>query len=75
MTWTVAVRFPVRARDFSLLHINQTGSGAYPVSCPMSTAVLSPEIKQTTHLHLVQMPRIVELYLHSLIRFPGVVFN
>jgi hypothetical protein len=29
----------------------------------------------TTQLHLVPMPRVVELYLHSLIRLHGKVFN
>jgi hypothetical protein len=32
-------------------------------------------VKLTIHLHLVQMSRVMELYLHSLIRIHGVVFN
>jgi hypothetical protein len=36
---------------------------------------LSPGVKLTTHLHLLPRSRIVELYLHSAIRFDGVVLN
>jgi hypothetical protein len=32
------VRFPIRARDFSLLHNVPTGSEAHAVSYPMGTA-------------------------------------
>jgi hypothetical protein len=28
-----------QGQEFSLLHIDQTGSGAYPVSCQMNTKV------------------------------------
>jgi hypothetical protein len=37
--WTAGVRFLAGARDFSLLHSVQTGSGAHPASCPMGTKV------------------------------------
>jgi hypothetical protein len=32
-------------------------------------------VKPTTHLYLVPMSRMLELYLHSPIRFHGLVFN
>jgi hypothetical protein len=35
--WTTGVRLPVGARDFSPLHVFQTGSGARPTSYPMDT--------------------------------------
>jgi hypothetical protein len=34
--WTAGVRFPSEARDFSLLHSVQTGSGADPAYYTMS---------------------------------------
>jgi hypothetical protein len=43
--WRAGVRFPVRARDFSLHHIVQTGSGAHPASYPMVTAGSFPRGK------------------------------
>jgi hypothetical protein len=38
VSWTVGVRFPAGASDFSLLHSVQTGSGAHPYSYPIGTA-------------------------------------
>jgi hypothetical protein len=38
----VGVQFPVGARDFSLLHSVQTGSGSLPVSCLISTGGFIP---------------------------------
>jgi hypothetical protein len=35
--WTTGVRFPAGARDFSLLHRVQTGSGAHPASYTIGT--------------------------------------
>jgi hypothetical protein len=35
--WTVEVRFPAEARNFSLLHSVQTGPGAHPTSYPTDT--------------------------------------
>jgi hypothetical protein len=40
-------RFMKGARDFDLFHSFQTRSGAHPVSYPMGTGVLSPEVKQS----------------------------
>jgi hypothetical protein len=37
--WTAGVRFPAEARNFSLLHSVQTGSGAHPASCLTDTWV------------------------------------
>jgi hypothetical protein len=39
---TDGVRFPARARDFSLLHSVQTASGAHPVSYTMDSGVVHP---------------------------------
>jgi hypothetical protein len=33
--WTAGVQFLAGARDFSLLHVVQTGSGTHPASSPM----------------------------------------
>jgi hypothetical protein len=33
--WTDGIKFPTEAREFSLLHSVQTGSGAHPASYPM----------------------------------------
>jgi hypothetical protein len=35
--WTIDVRFPAEAKDFSSNLCVQTGSGAHPVSCTMGT--------------------------------------
>jgi hypothetical protein len=50
------------ARDFSLIHSVQTGSGAHPASDPMGIG----GVKLTTHLHLVPRSSMVELGPHSL---------
>jgi hypothetical protein len=77
---TARVRFPVEA-SFCLLHVVQTGSGAHPVSYPMGTvgsfagSKAAWGVKLTTHLHLVSWSRMMELYLHSPIRFHGIVLN
>jgi hypothetical protein len=39
----VGVRVPVGS---SFLHVVQTGSGAYPASCPMGPGALSPRVKR-----------------------------
>jgi hypothetical protein len=41
----IGVRSPAGAEDFSSILCVQTGSGAYPASCPMGTGVLSPGVK------------------------------
>jgi hypothetical protein len=35
--WTIGVRSPAEAEDFSSSPCVQTGSGAHPASCPMGT--------------------------------------
>jgi hypothetical protein len=35
--WTIGVRFPADAGNFSLNHRVQNGSGAHPASYPMGT--------------------------------------
>jgi hypothetical protein len=37
ISWKAGVLFPAGARNFSLLHTVQTGSGAHPASSPMGT--------------------------------------
>jgi hypothetical protein len=37
---------PCRGRDFSLLHIVHTGSGAHPASYAVGTKALSPGVKR-----------------------------
>jgi hypothetical protein len=78
--WKIGVRFPAGASDFTHLHIVQTGTGAHPASYIMSTrgsfpGGKRPDVKLTTHLHLVPRSKTVELYLHSLIRLHGVMLN
>jgi hypothetical protein len=59
------------ARDLSLLHTVQTGSGAHQASYTMGTG----GDKLTIHLHLVPILRMGELYLHYSIRLQGVVLK
>jgi hypothetical protein len=53
----IEVRSPTEAENFSSRLCVQTGSEAYPASCPMGTVVLSPRVKRgrgvtlTTHPH------------------------
>jgi hypothetical protein len=55
----IGVRSPAGAKDFSSSLCVQTGSGAHPASCTISTGVVSPGVKRgrgvtlTTHPHLV----------------------
>jgi hypothetical protein len=37
MGWTIGVRSPTEAEDFSSIPCVQTGSGAHPASYPMGT--------------------------------------
>jgi hypothetical protein len=53
------VRFPVGARDFSLIHHVQNGPGANPASYTLSSEGVpwdwsGRDVKLTTHLHLVR---------------------
>jgi hypothetical protein len=71
--------FPAGAREFSLSLVTQTGSGAYPTSYSGTGALSSEEnghgVKLPIHLHVGPRPRMVELYLHSLIRLHGVMLT
>jgi hypothetical protein len=73
------VRFPAGIRDFCPLHSVQIGFGAHPASRPVGNGGCFPEskadVKLTTHLHLVPRSRLVELYLHFLMRLYGMVLN
>jgi hypothetical protein len=42
MNWTIGVRFPTRAEDFSSIPCVQTGSGAHPASNLMGTGGFFP---------------------------------
>jgi hypothetical protein len=46
MGWAAGVRFFAGARDFSLLHSVQTGSGVHPASYPNGTVGFSPGVKR-----------------------------
>jgi hypothetical protein len=66
------VLFPAGARDFSILHIVQTGFG--PIKPPIQE-VNGLGVKLTTHLRLVPRSIMVELYFYSLTGFHGVMLN
>jgi hypothetical protein len=57
--WTIGVRFPARAGNFSLRHRVQNGSGAHPASYQMGTeglfagALSGQVVNVTFHFHLV----------------------
>jgi hypothetical protein len=57
------VRFAAEARNFSLFHSVQTGSGSH-------LGILSAGMKRQG-----PKPRMVELYLHSLMHLYGVMLN
>jgi hypothetical protein len=69
--WTIGVRSPTGAEDFSSSPCVQTDSGAHPASYPMGTVVLSPGVKRgrgvtlTTHPHLVSRLSISGSYTSS----------
>jgi hypothetical protein len=44
--WTAGARFSVRAKNLSLLHSVQTGSGAHAASYPTSTGCSSSRLKR-----------------------------
>jgi hypothetical protein len=69
-----------KGKKFSLLHTVEAGSGAPPSLLPIGAGAYSPglksrSVKLTTHSHIVQRLRMVELYLHSPICIHGVVLN
>jgi hypothetical protein len=47
--WDSRVQFPAGARNFSLHHSVQTGSGAHPAFCPVGTEGSFPGVKQLGH--------------------------
>jgi hypothetical protein len=64
----------VRRKDFSLLSVqmlHDLHSLIELVSGVLSLRVNGQGVKLTTHLNLVPMPRMVELYLHSRILLHG----
>jgi hypothetical protein len=77
MGWTARVRLQTGAREFSL-HSIQTRSEAHTIQrVPriLPWGYSGQGVKRSTHLHLVPRSRMVELHLHSPIRFHGVVLN
>jgi hypothetical protein len=66
--WTIEVRSPTGAEDFSSSLCVQIGSGAHPASYSMGTGVLSLGVKRgrgvtlTTHPHLVPRLRMIRSY-------------
>jgi hypothetical protein len=64
---------------FSVLHSNQTGSGAHPGSCTMGTGGSFPRDKglerEDEHSHLEPRLRMCEAIFHSYIRIHEVVLN
>jgi hypothetical protein len=69
-------------RFFPLASCVQTGSGAYPASCPMGTGGLFPGVKRgrgvtlTAHPHLVPRSRMSRSYtLSATKRLPGVEWD
>jgi hypothetical protein len=65
------VRFPAGAKDFYLIHSDQTCSGGPPSLQQNGYRVLFCRgksgrcVKLNAHLRLLPMSRIMELYLHS----------
>jgi hypothetical protein len=78
----VEIRFSAEVRDLSLLHSVQTGSRARSAYSPICSGDFVPggeggsgqDMNLTTH-HLVQRPRMVDLYLHSPTSLHGIVLN
>jgi hypothetical protein len=76
MGWTAGVRFAARARDFSLLHSVQTGSGAHSDSDSMGNGDSIPGAKAAgADRHIVPRLKMVELYLQSSICLHSIVLN
>jgi hypothetical protein len=76
----IGVRFPAGARNFSLHHRVQTGSGAHAAPSPMGTGGCSPGARpgrETDHSppSNAEVKEYVRLYLHSPIRLHGVVLS
>jgi hypothetical protein len=69
--WTIGVRSPAEAKDFSSNLCVQTGSEAHPASCPMGTGGPFPGAKRgrgvtlTTHPHLLPRSRMSRSYTSS----------
>jgi hypothetical protein len=70
---TVTYVLSAEARDLSLLHSFQNGSGAHPVQWVLGIKRVGREL--TTNVRLVPRSRTVELYLYSPIHLNGMVLN
>jgi hypothetical protein len=72
---------PTGARDFSVLYTVQTSFEAHPDSYTMDKGGSFPEgkaargLKLTVHFHLMQRSKMMELYVHSPIRFYGILLD
>jgi hypothetical protein len=67
----LGIRFSTEANDISSSLCTQTGSGAHPASCPMSTVILSRKVNYgrgvtlATHPHLVPRSKMSMSYTSS----------
>jgi hypothetical protein len=72
----VGVRFLVK-QDIFFIPQRPDWFWGPPVSCPTGSGALTPRVKwqEATHLHLVPMSRMAEIYLYSPTHLHAVVFN
>jgi hypothetical protein len=68
------IQSPGRVKNFSLLHVIQTGSGAHPASYPMARGVKRP-VRETDHLQIMSRSRKCGSIIHSPIRLHYAVLN
>jgi hypothetical protein len=72
---------PGRVKNFVLLYVVQTGSGAHPASYPSIPGAFSMRVKSSVREADHSPPTSTEvkenmdLHIHSLIRLHGVVLN
>jgi hypothetical protein len=79
--WTIGVRFPAEAGNFSLRHHVQNGSG--PAKPPMQWVPAAPSLgvkrpgREADHSppSIAEVKECVELYIHSPIRLHGMVLS
>jgi hypothetical protein len=74
------VQFSVGQRDFPVLHCVRSGFRAQPAPHTVGTRGSFPQSKEadekmSSHHHLVQSSRVVELYRRSSIRLNGMTLH
>jgi hypothetical protein len=68
------VRFPAGSRTFSIFHVMQIGPGSHNASYPTGIGDFSLEVNRPKREAEESSPsRMMELYLHSLIYFYGLI--